>query len=54
MSAAGESGLRIVVATLLQGQRIADPHSAERDMRALNEGAGFDPQQSRGASKIAD
>jgi hypothetical protein len=82
MSAAGESGLCIVIATLRQGQRIAGlddmlvettpeplavalapllgrrgrsqcecycsrdqcPHSAEGDMRALNEGTGFDPK----------
>jgi hypothetical protein len=26
------------------------PHSAEGDMRALNEGAGFDPKRSFGAT----
>src|SRR6476619_729480 len=76
MSAGGESGLCVVIATLRQGQRITAwttcsskqppnlwpvalalllgrrgrrawrcPHSAKGDMRALNEGSGFDPQE---------
>ena len=88
MSAAGESRLCIVIATVVrEGQRIAEleaefealqrqalalgaeptadvspwvllgvkidqcPHSAEGDMRALNEGAGFDPKRSLGMPK---
>jgi hypothetical protein len=42
MSAAGESGLRIVIAKCRRGRRAWQcPHSAEADVLALNEGSGF-------------
>jgi hypothetical protein len=45
--ALGEEPTADVPAWVLLGVKIDQcPHSAEGDMRALNEGAGFDPQRS--------